>query len=306
MKRDVQVLHALAPNALVKNLADAKEADAALGVARELLRLWGENGRIESHYAQYMYEHHLAILMPALVAACGRDALQLAVELLDRAESIAGRNSYSHLSMQPIAHSNRPPHDICDALLTAVRESAEGLVKSRTVPLRDAVKMLTSVNGQIFVRLSLHLLAQDPASAPEEATGCLLDTGLVTATWCNAEYAALARAWYPSITPENQDEILRIVDAVPDEYLGWWKERFEKQHGVTATPEDEQSFRVHCVAELLWRWRTVLPADRQEALEKAGDPDAWRWRAMAPDESPLASTDFVKKTAEEVVAFLRG
>ncbi len=219
MKRDVQVLHALAPNALVKNLADANEAEAALGVARELLRLWGENGRIESHYAQHMYEHHLPILMPPLVAACGRGALQLVVDLLHQAETIAGRNSYSHLSMQPISHSNRPPHDICDALLTAVRESAESLVQSRTVPLRDAVRMLTSVNGQIFVRLSLHLLAQDPASAPEEATDCLLDKGLITETWCNAEYAALAKAWYPSITPENQAEVLRIVDAVPDEYL---------------------------------------------------------------------------------------
>lgn len=305
MKRDVQVLHALAPNALVKNLADANEAEAALTVARELLRLWGENGRIESHYAQHMYEHHLAILMPALVAACGRDALQLVIDLLHQAEMIAGRNSYSHLSMQPISHSNRPPHDICDALLTAVRESAESLVKSRTVPLRGAVRMLTGVNGQIFVRLSLHLLAQDPASAPEEATGCLLDKGLITETWCNAEYAALAKAWYPSITPENQAEVLRIVDAVPDEHLGWWKERFEKQHGVAATPEDEQSFRAHCVAELLWKWRTALPADRQDALEKGGDPDAWRWSTMAPEESPLASTDFVNKTVEEVVAFLR-
>jgi hypothetical protein len=306
MKRDVQVLHALAPNALVKNLADANEAEAALGVARELLRLWGENGRIESHYAQHMYEHHLALLMPALVAACGRDALQLAVDLLHQAETIAGSNSYSHLSMQPIAHSNRPPHDICDALLTAVRDSAESLVKNRTMPLRDAVRMLTNVQGQIFVRLSLHLLAQDPASAPEEATDCLVDKGLITATWCNAEYAALAKAWYPSVTPENQAEVLRIVDAVPDEYLGWWRERFEQHHGIAATADDEQRFRVGCVAELLWKWRTVLPADRQEALDKAGDPDAWRWKSIAPDESPLISTDFGNTTAEDVVAFLAG
>ena len=305
MKRDVQVLHALAPNALVKNLADANEAEAALGVARELLRLWGENGRIESHYAQHMYEHHLAILMPALVAACGRDALQLAVDLLHQAETIVGRNSYSHLSMQPIDHSNRPPHDICDALLTAVRDSAESLVKNRTMPLRDAVRMLTNVQGQIFVRLSLHLLAQDPASAPEEATDCLVDKGLITATWCNAEYAALAKAWYPSITPENQAEVLRIVDAVPDEYLGWWRERFQQHHGIAATVDDEQRFRVCCVAELLWKWRTVLPAERQEALDKAGDPDAWRWKSIAPDESPLISTDFANKAVEEVVAFLR-
>jgi hypothetical protein len=306
MKRDVQVLHALAPNTLVKNLADANEADAALRVARELLRLWGENGRIESHYAQHMYEHHLPILMPALVVACGRDALQLAVDLLHQAETIAGRNGYSHLSMQPIAHSNGPPHDICHALLRAVREAGESLVKTRTVPLGDAVRMLTNVQGQIFVRLSLHLLAQHPALAPEEATDCLLDKGLITATWCNAEYAALAKAWYPSMTPENQAEVLRIVDAVPDENLEWWRERFEQHYGSAATADDEERFRVSCVAELLWKWRTVLSAERQEALDKAGDPDAWRWKSIAPDESPLIGTDFANKTVEEVVAFLRG
>jgi hypothetical protein len=59
------------------------------------------------------------------------------------------------------------------------------------------------------------------------------------------------------------------------------------------------------VAEPLWKWRTVLPDERQEALDKAGDPDAWRWKSIAPDESPLISTDFANKAVEEVVAFLR-
>ena len=306
MNRDAQVIHSQAPNDLVVNLANANKSEAALKVARELLRLWGDNGRIESHYGQHMYEHHLPILMPALITACGKEALQLVVDLLHQAEMIAGRSSYSHLSMQPVSHTNRPPHDICDALLTAVRDAAEDLVKSRTMPMRDAVRMLSSVQAQVFVRLSLHLLAQDPASAPEEATDCLLDKGLITATWCNAEYAALAKAWYPSMTLENQAEVLRVVDAVPDEYLAWWKARFEEQYKIAATAEDERRFRASCVAELLWKWRAVLPSDRQEALEKAGDPDSWRWKMMAPDESPLIATDFANKPVAEVVAFLNG
>lgn len=206
--------------------------------------------------------------------------------------------------MKPVSHSNIPPHDICDALLTAVREAAESLIRSRTVPMRDAVKMLTNAQAQIFVRLSLHLLAQDPASAPEEATNYLLDKDLITQTWCNAEYAALANAWYPSMTAENQAAILRIVDAVPDEYLAWWSARFEEQQKVAATPDDEQRFRIGCVTELLWKWREVLPADRQEALTKAGDPDAWRWKILEPDEPPLVATDFANAPVEEVVTFL--
>jgi hypothetical protein len=305
LSRDVQVMHSQAPNDLVKNLATGNEPDAALRVARELLRLWGDNGKIESHYSQHMYEHHLPFLMSALTAACGKGALQLVVDLLDQAETISGKSSYSHLSMQPVTHSNIPPHDICDALLTATREAAEGLVNSRTVPMRDAIKMLTNVQAQIFVRLSLHLLAQDPASAPEEATHCLLDKDLITQTWCNAEYAALANAWFPSMTAENQTAVLCIVDAVPDEHLAWWKARFEEQQKTAATLDDEQRFRIACVAELLWKWRGVLPPERQEAVTNAGDPDAWRWNMEITDESPLAAADFNNAPIDEVVAFLR-
>jgi hypothetical protein len=133
----------------------------------------------------------------------------------------------------------------------------------------------------------------------------MLNKELITQTWCNTEYAALANAWYPFLTPESQTEILHAVDAVPEEHLSWWKARFEEHHKFAATPDDEQRFRVGRVAELLWKWRTVLPPARQEALEKAGDPDAWRSQMAAPDESPLVTTDFSDKPVADIITFLR-
>jgi hypothetical protein len=142
INRDMRVLHSQAPNDLVKKLANGSQADAALKVARELLRLWGDNGRVQSHYSQHMYEHHLPGLTTALIAACGRETLQLLVDLLCQAETIAGKGSYSHLSMQPISHNNTPPYDICDALMTAVRQSAESLVSSTSMPYSDCAELL--------------------------------------------------------------------------------------------------------------------------------------------------------------------
>jgi hypothetical protein len=75
MNHDVQVMHWQAPNVFVKNLTNANESEAAICVARELLRLPGDNGKIESHYSRHMHEHHLPILMPALVTTCGKEAL---------------------------------------------------------------------------------------------------------------------------------------------------------------------------------------------------------------------------------------
>jgi hypothetical protein len=155
INRDMRVLHSQAPNDLVKKLANGSQTDAALKVARELLRLWGDNGRVQSHYSQHMYEHHLPALTTALIAACGRETLQLLVDLLCQAETIAGKGSYSHLSMQPISHNNTPPYDIRDALMTAVRQSAESLVSSSAVPMRDVVGILASDPAKILVRLSL-------------------------------------------------------------------------------------------------------------------------------------------------------
>ena len=58
-------------------------------------------------------------------------------------------------------------------------------------------------------------------------------------------------------------------------------------------------------SELLWKWRTVLPLDRQEALVKSGDPDAWHRGMMASDESPLKTADFAERPVAQVVVFLK-
>jgi hypothetical protein len=305
MKRNARPLNSQAPNSLVKHFAEANKPEAAMSVARELLRLWGNNRKVESHYSQHMYEHYLPILMPALVTACGRDALQLVIDLLDQAETIAGWSSYSHLSSQSIVDSNTPSYDIAGALVTALRVTAETLVDRCVIPLRDVVGMLTKAPANIFFRMSLHLLSLDPASAPEEATDFLLDKRLVTEDWCNTEYAALAVAWYPSLMPEKQAEILKIVDAVPDDYLERWTARFEEHQKVAPTPEDVQRFRNGCVTELLRKWRTVLPPDRQEALMKSGDPDALHRGMMASDKSPLKAAEFADQPVMQVVIFLK-
>jgi hypothetical protein len=184
MSRDTRVLRSQAPLDLVRKLSETHQPVAALNVAREILRLWGDNGQILSHFERHMYEHHLPDLVTMLTTACGRDALQLFVDLLHDAERISG-NKYAHFSSQPISELGMPANDIFEALIIAVRTSAELLIRANLVPTRDVMATLKSEAADIFVRLSLHILSLDPAAVPDLATTRLLDAELIEQGWSN-------------------------------------------------------------------------------------------------------------------------
>jgi len=305
MRRDAQALHALAPTQLIERLAEAEEGTAALKVAREVFRLWGDDGQIKTHFSDHMYEYHLPRLRGTLTIACGRDALELLIDGLHQAVTIGGRAATAILSMHPVSHVNIPPYDNSDVLMTAVRETAEELVRDRTVAMSEVVGMLVANDDKIFIRLALHVLAQSPASAPELATAYLLKEELSTQDGCNPEYAALANSWFPSLSPEEQTVILRTIDAVPGRYVDLWKARFEEQQHVPPSADDIEKFTINCTQDLLWRWRSVLPPNRRDRIEKAGDPRAWQRSFETADESPLKPADFSSKSVGDVIDFLR-
>ena len=49
---------------------------------------------------------------------------------------------------------------------------------------------------------AMHVLAQNPAAAPDLAEAYLSDPELIEESWVQEEYAALAIAWFPSLPPE--------------------------------------------------------------------------------------------------------
>ena len=159
--------------------------------------------------------------------------------------------------------------------MTAVRDSSALLVQNGSSPVRDVVAILDREPADIFVRLSLHALALDPSSAPDLATAKLLDEGLIEQGWSNAEYPALALAWFPSLAAEDRAGVFRVLDAIPGKYVDWWTARFEKETGKPPAAEDIQRFNIGCVRDLCWKWRDSPPKERREAIEEAGDPNAW-------------------------------
>jgi hypothetical protein len=289
---------------LIKRLANAKQPEAALRVAREFFRLWGED-RIESHHPQGMYEHFLPELVTLLTAACGKDALQMFVDLLHQAAAASNTASHGYLPSGSVADNSISSYGIFEALLVAVRRSAETLIHGILVSVRDIITIFAREPDKIFVRLALYVLAQDPSSAPDLATSYLLNGEYIEPSWCRHEYALLALAWFPSLSADEQDDLLRTADAFPDKHLVRWRVRFEEHNQRAPTIDDELGFRTALVTEILWEWRAVLSAARQAALEKSGDPNAWMRSITAQDETPVVEGNLFDRSVDEIVAFLR-
>ncbi len=298
-----------APEKLLKKLAEAKQKDAALSVARALLQVWNHNGEIVSLYGHHMYEHHLPSVVVPLTRACGENALRLFVELLQQAAIITGRDKYGYHSSHPIADDEQARHDIHDALLTAVRRSAETIVEASPDQMRRVIGILSGETSKIFIRVALHVLARNPSTAPELADAYLLNPELIEASWCQAEYASLALAWFPSLAPDEQQALLAVVDSIPEKYRASWRARFEEQTKTPPTAENERVFDAVAVRDAVWKWRAVLPPERQEALNKItselGDPDAWMHRMFPEEVSPLTGADFSSRQIPDIVAFLK-
>jgi hypothetical protein len=214
------------------------------------------------------------------------------VELLRQAGAITGRLEHDHHSSRPVADDDMAKYDPYHALVSAVRRSAEMLVADDPARMRNVIGIVTGDPANLLLRLAMHVLARNPAAAPDLAERYLLDPELIGRTWAQHEYAALGRAWFPSLSPEQQRAVLAVVHAMPNNYREVWRERFRQQKGSAPTADDEHVSEELTIRDAQWEWRTVLPPKRREALERIaaehGDPDAWR-RAL--DFAPMHSFD---------------
>ena len=309
LRRDSPYAFMQAPEKLLKKLAEGKQTAAALSVARALLQVWNEGGEIASLYSRHMYEHHLPSAMKVLTEACGEDALRLLMELLVQAADISGKSQYDHYSSRPITDDDMANHDTYNALIAAVRRSAGMLIAANPARMGSVIGILTENPAKIFVRLALHVLAQNPTAAPDLANAYILNPELIEQTWAHHEYAELARAWFPTLSIAKQGVVLAVVDAMPDKYRAAWRARFAENHKTSPTSENERIFSALTIRDALWEWRAVLPAQRQQALNdivaELGDPDAWRQQLFPTEESPRSGAEFSKRPILESVAFLR-
>jgi hypothetical protein len=315
LDRDANFMALQPAEQLVKQLANGGERAAALAVATRLLQVLGDDGNVTSLYAQHMYEHSLPQLAPVLTEAFGVAALGLFSDLLNQA--VVSRKVGDDPAFDPTSYDQGPLTDdstagysVYDALKCQVRRSAEQIIHTDELQMSAVLDVLGNYAPKLFRRLEMFVLSKHPTAAPERATSLLLDVELLEASWCKHEYASLALAWFPSLTPPDQQTVLRQVEAISGRYMDRWKARVEEREKRPPSAEEVRVFSAHVLRDALWYWRAALPADRQGAVDaivaEFGDPEAWRnTYSTLQEESPLATTDFASQPIAEIAAFLR-
>jgi hypothetical protein len=315
LDRDANFMTLQPAEQLVKRLANGGERAAALAVAARLLQVFDDDGNATTLYRQHMYEYSLPQLAPVLAKAFGVAALELLCDLLNQAinsRKVDRDPAYDPTSYDqgPVTDDSNTGYSVYDALRSQVRSSAEQIILGDALQMPTVLAVLGKHNSKVFRRLEMFVLSRNPTAAPERARSLLLDAKLLESSWCQHEYANLALAWFPSLTPEDQQTVLRQVDAISGRYLDRWKARIEEHEKRPPNAEEVRAFLAHVLRDALWYWRAALPADRQGAVDaivaEFGDPEAWRnsfWTGQ--EESPLATADFASLSIIEIAAFLR-
>src|SRR5260370_1033240 len=217
-------------------------------------------------------------------------------------------DDYTHMTPHPLSNSQMATYSISDALVIAVRDAALAVCAKDAEDVVGAVNLLREFPAKIFTRISMHVLSKHANAAPELSAALLLDTNLIGESWCEDEYSELALARFPTLMGGEQERILEIIDAYPDEYRAAWAERFESHEKRPPGKADIRAFDLCVVRDAVWKWRQALPKQRREEIEEVGrefgDPDDWKNRLFPEEVSPLTGSDFTSQPIASVIIFL--
>ncbi|MGC1776996.1 MAG: hypothetical protein WBB34_03560 [Xanthobacteraceae bacterium] len=309
---DTPDLYYTAPEVILKRLAEGGYVASSLKVAAALFKVFKRGGVIASIHPQHMYEHHLPGAASVLALKDGLAAVCLFSGILVEAAAItdkAPNEDYSYLTPNPLSDDKMANYGIWEALVIAVRNAAllGSQIKPESTP--DIIQYLFSQPLKIFTRIAIHVLSKNVDAAPQLAASFLTNADFIGETWCEDEYAELALAYFPRLSAEEKKRILSKVDTLADSGREAYRARYSAHHNTQPTAEDERRYDSAVMQETVWKWRTVLPPERQrlldESVELLGEPDEFMRRLFPPEISPLTSAEFRAKSMSEIIELLK-
>jgi|GEM_PF-715858 len=290
---------------LTSRLARGGQTDEALDLAAALLAL--EGPRAEAHFDIWQYDHVVKSCVPDLVLAAGERALVLVVDLLQRAvdssllstESHEGRDD-SHMWRPAVEdHEQNRPGDAKNSLVTAVRDSADYLMKLHHPAVLQIVEQR---RFKIFQRIGLYLRRKWPQADPEGTARLVGDPSTFDDVHLHHEMYHLLHECFNQLPDAVQQSYLRLTDKGLDR-----AERLQtlRQHiGEELAEKRIDGHLRHWRFAKLWPIRDCLEGkwlnEFEELRKEFGDPDhpdfgfymgpSWAGPTSPRDESDLRST----------------
>lgn len=323
------------PGQLLTHWAKAGRTDEAMHVARVLLAVLPNERRVEpgpdeayrlppeprARFAGWEYREILKKYYPELVRVAGLPALKLLCDLLDKAIRLSrtrdedqGPEDYSYIWRPTIEdyHQNLG-YTIKDALVSAVRDAAELVVRSGHGTVEEVVNALERRRWKVFRRIALHVLRVFADQALPLIATRLTDRNLFDDVGAQHEYILLMRACFSRLAEKDQAKILGWIEAGPD------VERFKEQRQAVngSPPSDEEVARYREAWQrdrLAWIGPENLPQDWQERyrtlVEHYGEPEhpefpVYMEGGWVGPTSPKTAEDLKAMSVQEIVEFLK-
>lgn len=326
-------LHLLLPDKLghlLAHWAKGGRTKEALRVARVLLDVLPDERRMEpgpdeayrfplepqARFDNWNYEQILKNHYPDLVQAAGLPALELLCDLLDKAIWLFWRcnddqspEDYSS-SWRPAVedHPQNLRHTIKDALVTAVRDAAELLVRSGRATVEEVVDVLEGRCWKVLRRIALHVLRVFSDQAYTLAAARLMDQSLFDDVGLRHEYVLLLREHFPHLRPKDQAKILEWVEEGPEQL---------RESETSRQPSEEEVARYREIWQrdrLAWIGPENLPAKWRgyynQLVEKHGEPEhpefpVYMESGWIGPTSPKTADELKSMSVTEIVEFLK-
>jgi hypothetical protein len=258
--------------ALANNLASGDLHEAALRLLKELLIILpdprAEEMAIEDRKIfvpqprpridEWTFKEIVSKQLPSVLADTGMDGLRLVSDLLDcyvrfsRPEpSQLGSEDYSFIWRPAIEdHAQNHRDDLDDALVVAVRDGSQQLVRANPSRAHDVIEQLESRPWDVFQRIALHVMRMNPDLLMDEIVQRLADKHLADSSALFHEFWLLAGEQFGNLIPEARSVLLSNIEAGPrDSYL-------------TKVDDPEYSTKI-------WKWRRL-------ALLGGDLPEPWK------------------------------
>lgn len=311
---------------LIAHLAESGEEAAALTLARAALALgpdtmvakedeesllWPEP---RPRFQDFYYQDIVASAFRSLVKATGLHAIRLFCDLLNDWIKLSRSNSDNsdedYLSHRQPAIEDRGPHDVPSALICAVRDAAELLIKDGHAQFREVIDILRSKPWVTFRRLELHLSRSFPDGGREIAEGFFQNPERIDESGLRHEAVLLLQASFCALSPKTQGKVLLWMEqGPPEDNVRRWLEHFPEpvtDEGIRAVSDEWRRDRFAVLKGQLPEAYEAKLADLVARLGESrplGEPERIRGGAIGP-KSPKSIEDLNQMELDGVLSFL--
>lgn len=294
---------------LVLKIAPAAEAEQTL--------LREPRSIIDEHVHEAIVEN----VMPAVVQVAGFPAFELLCETLVAAlpqtviqyESIEPYTDHSKIWRHTIPGAERHhTHELCNHLISAVRDAALVLAGKDPARLPDIVRALEGWKWTALRRIALFLLSQSLKPPRDLVAERLTDPGLQDDTDLRREYNLLAEAHAGLLTRPELERILQSIEKGPDVLRR--KEAHRNFWGEDLTDEQVQQYFDYWQLERLFPFRHILKGtawgEKCDALvkrynEPKDEPAYSGFASRVGETSPLSAEQLQAMQLDELIENLR-